>query len=248
MIVIDNVTKTFGQRIALANISLHFEAGQTHVLLGSSGCGKSTILRMILGLLSPDSGEVRVNGTVMNASTWALLTRNMGYVVQEGGLYPHLTAYRNVALPAEVQKWPKQRIHTRVQELAKMVGFDEAMLQRYPGQLSGGQRQRVGLVRSLVLDPPLLLFDEPLGALDPVVRADLQGQLKTIFTTLRKTVVLVTHDIREAAIFGDTVTLMTAGKVVQRGTFADLALRPADPFVTTFLQAQQPPPDMKAYW
>jgi osmoprotectant transport system ATP-binding protein len=247
MIVLDNVTKTFGQRIALHSVSIHFEAGQTHVLLGSSGCGKSTILRMILGLLSPDSGEVRVNGTVVNASTRALLTRSIGYVVQEGGLYPHLTAYRNVALPAEVQKWPKQRIHARVQELAEMIGFDEAMLQRYPGQLSGGQRQRVGLVRSLVLDPPLLLFDEPLGALDPVVRADLQGQLKTIFTTLRKTVVLVTHDIREAAIFGDTVTLMTAGRVVQRGTFADLALRPTDPFVTTFLQAQQPPPDMKAY-
>jgi osmoprotectant transport system ATP-binding protein len=203
---------------------------------------------MILGLLPPDSGEVRVNDTVVTVSTRALVTRSMGYVVQEGGLYPHLTAYRNVALAAEVQKWPKQRIHARVQELAEMVGFDAAILQHYPGQLSGGQRQRVGLIRSLVLDPPLLLFDEPLGALDPVVRADLQGQLKAIFTTLRKTVVLVTHDIREAAIFGDTVTLMTAGRVVQRGTFADLALRPADPFVTAFLQAQQLPPEMKAYF
>lgn len=248
MIVLDKVTKTFGQHVALDTVSIHFEAEQTHVLLGSSGCGKSTILRLILGLMAPDAGEVQVDDTVVTAATRSILIRKMGYVVQEGGLYPHLTAYRNVALPAEVQRWTTARINARVQELAEMMGFDDAILQHYPSQLSGGQRQRIGLMRSLILDPPLLLMDEPLGALDPVVRADLQTQLKHIFTTLGKTVVLVTHDIREAAIFGDTVTLMTTGRVVQRGAFADLALRPAEPFVSEFMQAQKPPPDMKEYF
>ncbi len=248
MIILDHVTKTFGQLIALDHVSLHFEAGRTHVLLGSSGCGKSTILRLILGLLRPDAGEVRVDGVVVNASSSSRLVKGMGYVVQEGGLYPHLTAYRNVTLAAAVQKWSRPRMRERVNVLAEMVGFDNAILQQYPHQLSGGQRQRVGLIRALMLDPPLLLLDEPLGALDPVVRADLQRQLKDIFTTLQKTVVLVTHDMREAAVLGDTITLMTEGRVVQQGAFADLALRPSDPFVAAFLQAQKPPPDLKEYF
>jgi osmoprotectant transport system ATP-binding protein len=248
MIVLDHVTKQFAQHLALDQVSLYFAAGYTHVLLGSSGCGKSTIIRLILGLLVADAGEVRVEDTVVTASSQAQLVRKMGYVVQEGGLYPHLTAYRNVTLPAEVQKWARDRIQMRVQTLAEMVGFDDAMLQQYPHQLSGGQRQRVGLMRALMLDPPVLLLDEPLGALDPIVRAGLQDQLKDIFTTLRKTVVWVTHDIREAALLGDTITLMTEGKVVQHGTFADLARRPSGAFVTMFLQAQQPPPDMKEFF
>ena len=245
MINLNGVTKQFGSHVALDRISLDFEASQTHVLLGSSGCGKSTLIRLMLGLLSADEGEVRVDGTVMTPVTRPQLVRKMGYVVQEGGLYPHLTAYRNVTLPAEVQKWPRDRAASRVQTLAAMVGFDDDILQHYPHELSGGQRQRVGLMRALMLDPPLLLLDEPLGALDPIVRADLQQQLKEIFATLQKTVVLVTHDIREAAVFGHTITLMTEGRVVQHGAFADLALRPASPFVTTFLRAQKPPPDMQ---
>ncbi|MGQ4807795.1 Choline transport ATP-binding protein OpuBA [Candidatus Entotheonellaceae bacterium PAL068K] len=248
MIVLEHVTKRFDSLVALDNVSLHCEAGRTHVLLGSSGCGKSTLLRLILGLLRPDAGEVRVDGTVVHAVSSIRLVKSMGYVVQEGGLYPHLTAYRNVTLPAEVQKWPTEQIRARVKVLAEMVGFDDAILRHYPNQLSGGQRQRVGLIRSLMLDPPLLLLDEPLGALDPVVRADLQRQLKDLFTTLHKTVVLVTHDLREAAVFGDTITLMTAGRVVQQGAFADLALRPSEPFVAAFLQAQKPPPGLKEYF
>jgi len=247
MIVLDNVSKRFGQRLALDSVTLIFDTGRTHVLLGSSGCGKSTILRLILGLLTADVGEVRVHQTPVNAQTQSKLVQQMGYVVQEGGLYPHLTVYRNIALPAEVQKWPQARIRSRVHDLAKMVKFDDTILHRYPNQLSGGQRQRVGLLRALMLDPPILLLDEPFAALDPVVRSGLQDELNTIFTTLRKTVILVTHDIREAAIFGHTITLMTEGQVVQHGTFADLAQRPATPFVTLFLQAQQPPPAMQAY-
>jgi osmoprotectant transport system ATP-binding protein len=165
----------------------------------------------------------------------------MGYVVQEGGLYPHLTAYQNVALAAEPPGWARERVRARVDRLAEMVGLDAATLRLYPGELSGGQRQRVGLMRALVLDPPLLLLDEPLAALDPIVRAELQAQLGRLFGGLGKTVLLVTHDIREAQVLGDTVRLLRAGRVVQHGRFADLAARPAAPFVTEFVRAQTVP-------
>jgi osmoprotectant transport system ATP-binding protein len=213
----------------------------THVLLGSSGSGKSTLLRLVLGLVSPDRGEVLVDGIAVGPATRPGLLRRMGYVVQQGGLYPHLTAHDNVALAAEAHGWPPARVAERVTELAAMVGFDDTVLRLYPGQLSGGQRQRVGLMRALLLDPPLLLLDEPLGALDPIVRADLQAQLGRLFAKLGKTVLLVTHDVREAMILGATVTLMTAGRVVQRGTFDDLLHRPVEPFVTEFLTAQSLP-------
>jgi len=162
----------------------------------------------------------------------------MGYVVQDGGLYPHLTAYQNVALPAEAHGWPSAQTRARADELGAMVGLDGDNLRAYPRELSGGQRQRVGLMRALVLDPPVLLLDEPLGSLDPIVRAELQGQLGRLFAALGKTVVMVTHDIREAALLGSTITLMTAGRIVQQGAFADLVERPASPFVTQFLTAQ----------
>ena len=241
MIALRGVTKRYGARVAVDTVSLELRRGATHVLLGSSGSGKSTVLRLVLGLVAPDLGEVRVDGTPVTATTRAGLLRGMGYVVQEGGLYPHLTAYENAALPAEPHGWDGERVRVRVAQLAEMVGLDEESLRRYPGQLSGGQRQRVGLMRALALDPPLLLLDEPLAALDPIVRADLQGQLGRLFGQLGKTVLLVTHDIREAMLLGDTITLMTAGRVVQHGTFADLRERPAEPFVTEFVSAQTLP-------
>ncbi|HKW91306.1 MAG TPA: ATP-binding cassette domain-containing protein [Methylomirabilota bacterium] len=238
MLALREVTKRFGATLALDAVSIEVRSGDTHVLLGSSGSGKSTVLRLILGLTAPDAGTVLVDGQPVVAATRDGLVARMGYVVQDGGLYPHLTCFDNAALAAEAARWPRARIADRVAELADMAGLDAAMLQRYPRELSGGQRQRVGLMRALMLDPPILLLDEPLGALDPIVRAELQEQLGRLFAGLAKTVVLVTHDIREAARLGRTITLMTAGRVVQQGTFADLAERPASPFVTQFLTAQ----------
>ena len=243
MIAVNEVTKRFGATVALDAVSLEVRPGTTHVLVGSSGSGKSTVLRLILGLTRPDAGSVRVDGTLVEPATRDALLARMGYVVQDGGLYPHLTAFDNAALGAEAQRWPRARIGARVAELAALAGLDEDVLKRLPRELSGGQRQRVGLMRALMLDPPILLLDEPLGALDPIVRAELQQQLGRLFARLAKTVVLVTHDIREAARLGHVITLLTAGRVVQHGTFADLAQRPATPFVTQFLTAQtlEPP-------
>ncbi|HZF06395.1 MAG TPA: ATP-binding cassette domain-containing protein [Patescibacteria group bacterium] len=233
MIALRNVTKRFGGRVALDDVSLTVEPGATHVLLGSSGAGKSTILRLILGLLRPDGGEVRVEPTAP-----------MGYVVQEGALYPHLPAARNVALPARAANWSAERQAARLDALAALVGLEPELMARYPHQLSGGQRQRVSLMRALMLDPPVLLLDEPLGALDPITRASLQTQLVRVFGELRKTVIVVTHDVREAFVLGSVITLLSQGRVVQQGTLADLAQRPADPFVSEFLRAQAPPPEM----
>ncbi len=245
MIVLEHVTKSFDSVVAIDDLSCHFKQGQTNVLLGSSGCGKSTILRLILGLEIPDRGVVRINGRALSPTTKARPVADMGYVVQEGGLYPHLTVYRNVALAAEARRWSRERISDRVRDLVQLVGFDNRIMQKYPNELSGGQRQRVGLIRSLMLDPPVLLLDEPLGSLDPLVRDGLQRQLKEIFRELKKTVLLVTHDIREAAILGETIFLMTEGRLVQSGTFRDLASRPSNQFVTSFLRAQRLPADIQ---
>ena len=247
MIVLHDVVKRFGDSAALDGVSLTVAANTTHVLLGGSGSGKSTVLRLVLGLLRPDAGQVAVDGVPVGPATRAEVQRRIGYVVQEGALYPHLTAADNVGLPARARGWAAAAIAARVDELARIVAFRRPLLERYPHELSGGQRQRVSLMRALVLDPPALLLDEPLGALDPIIRTELQGELVRMFRDLGKTVLLVTHDVREAFVFGTAITLLDGGRVVQQGTFEDLARRPATPLVTEFLRAQAPPPALAQY-
>lgn len=241
MIRVENVSKAYGNRVALAPTTLDFRPGTTAVLIGPSGCGKSTLLRIMMGLIDPDSGRVLVGDRELSPANANELRHLMGYVIQDGGLFPHLTAAGNVTLLARFLKRPGAEIERRVAELAEVVQLSPDLLARYPGDLSGGQRQRVGLMRALMLDPGIVLLDEPLGALDPITRSELQAQLKAIFGSLRKTVVLVTHDMGEAAYLGDDIVLMRAGRVIQRGPLADLLERPAEAYVTDFIRAQRSP-------
>ena len=241
MLELRGAARAFGGRIALAPTDLTAPAGKVTVLLGPSGCGKSTILKLFLGLLRPDRGEARVDGERVDERTAPALRRRIGYVVQEGGLFPHLTAAGNATLLARTLGWPRDRIRARLAELARLTRLEPAALDRYPPQLSGGQRQRVGLIRALFLDPPYLLLDEPLGALDPVTRFELQRDLRELFRELHRTVLLVTHDLGEAAFLGDAVALMRSGRILQHGPLRELAERPADPFVERFIQAWRAP-------
>jgi osmoprotectant transport system ATP-binding protein len=237
---IDGVSKRFGALQALRDVTLRVDRGHTACLIGESGSGKSTLMRLVTGLVVPDAGSLKFDGTVIEPATVRALRLRMGYVIQEGGLFPHLTAYGNAALMAKHLGWEATRIRQRIEELRTLMRLPEEALARHPRALSGGQRQRVGLMRALMLDPELLLLDEPLGALDPITRSDLQMDLKAIFAELKKTVVIVTHDLAEAAFFGEFIAVMRDGRIVQGGTLADLIERPADPFVTRFVQAQQP--------
>ena len=242
MISVTGVSKSFGTATALAPTTLAFAPGRTTVVIGPSGCGKTTLLRLMLGLVTPDSGSVMLNGEVLSAANAETLRHRVGYVIQEGGLFPHLTARRNVTLMARFLGRSQEDIQRRCAELAELVQIAPDVLVRYPRDLSGGQRQRVALMRALMLDPPVLLMDEPLGALDPITRHALQRDLKSIFSRLAKTVVLVTHDMHEAAHFAGEIVLMREGRVVQRGTLDDLLARPAEPFVTEFIHAQRADP------
>ena len=239
MIQLTNTSKHFGEVIALRTTDLSIEEGKTTVLIGPSGCGKSTILRLIIGLLEPTTGCVKFKGKRVSPANILELRRRMGYVIQDGGLFPHLTAGQNVTLMAKHLKRPADKIRAKLKELCDLTQFPEDGLDRYPVELSGGQQQRVSLMRALVLDPDVLLLDEPLGALDPMVRASLQTDLRAIFETLNKTVVMVTHDMREAGFFGSVIVLMREGQIVQQGTFEQLCSAPADEFVGRFINAQR---------
>lgn len=241
MIQLEGVSKVFGATRALEPLDLEVPAGKTTVLIGPSGCGKSTLLRLMIGLLSPDRGRVLFEGNAVSPSNVTRLRHRVGYVIQDGGLFPHLTARENVTLMARHLEWPAGKIREGLERLSELTHFPRDGLDRYPAQLSGGQKQRVSLMRALMLDPDALLLDEPLGALDPLIRADLQPDLRDIFRSLRKTVVLVTHDLAEAGFFGDTVVLLNEGRIVQRGSLESLVTRPADPFVTRFVNAQRSP-------
>jgi osmoprotectant transport system ATP-binding protein len=241
MLELRNVSKTYGPAVVLQPTSLTFEAGRTTALIGPSGCGKSTLLRIIAGMVRPDSGEVLFEQTPLTAANAQALRQRMGYVLQDGGLFPHLTARDNVAILARHLRWNEDRIGPRMEELRKLVRLPDGSLTRYPAQLSGGQRQRVALMRALMLDPPLILLDEPMGALDPLVRFELQEDLRQAFKMLNKTVILVTHDMGEASFLGDWIVLLGEGRIVQQGTIEALVQSPADQSVTRFLNAQRLP-------
>ena len=241
MITLEAVTKRYGDTKAVRDVSLDVEAGQTTVLIGPSGSGKSTLLRLMIGLIRPDAGRVTVGGEPLAPGTLRQRRHRMGYVIQEGGLFPHLTGRGNAALLAQHLGWSPGRIDDRIAELTDLVQLDPDRLAQYPTELSGGQRQRVSLMRALMPDPDVLLLDEPLGALDPMIRADLQDDLRSIFRRLGKTVVLVTHDIGEAGYFGDHVVLLRAGALEQQGTMPTLVHEPASSFVAEFIQAQRAP-------
>jgi osmoprotectant transport system ATP-binding protein len=239
MIRVQNLQKVFASKTVLDGVTYSFAPDKTHIILGSSGSGKSTLLRLVLGLIEPTEGEIWIDSERMTPESRMKLTRQIGYVVQEGGLFPHLNCRDNIALVAKTLGWSPQKIGDRVTELCELAGLDMGLLQRLPRELSGGQRQRVGLIRALMLDPKILLLDEPLGALDPMIRSGLQQQLKNLFNRLRKTVLLVTHDLTEAAFLGDSILLMNDGKIVQTGSFSDLVNEPETSFVREFISAQR---------
>ena len=239
MFNLSDISKSFGRLRAVAPTDLHIPAGRTTVLIGPSGCGKSTLLRLMNGLIAPDTGRITFDGEDVTAATAPSLRRRMGYVIQQGGLFPHLTTRQNITLMARHTGWAAADIETRLQSLTDLTRFPRDALARYPAELSGGQRQRVSLMRALMLDPDALLLDEPLGALDPMVRYDLQTELAEIFRTLGKTVVLVTHDLFEAAHFSKDIVLLRDGAVEQRTSMQMLLAEPASPFVEKFVGAQR---------
>jgi osmoprotectant transport system ATP-binding protein len=234
-----DVSKRYADATALQPTNLSIKRGQTTVLIGPSGCGKSTLLRLIIRLVEPDSGTINFDGAPVTPENLEKLRRRIGYVIQEGGLFPHLTARANVSLMARHLGKPNDEIDSRLSELCVLTRFPQDALARYPVELSGGQRQRVSLMRALMLSPELLLLDEPLGALDPLVRASLQKDLKEIFARLQQTALLVTHDLAEAAYLGREIVLMNEGRIEQRGFVSDLRDKPSSPFVSEFINAQR---------
>lgn len=238
-VLLKKVSKSFNQCLALEPTTLTIEDGKTTVLIGPSGCGKSTLLRLIVGLITPSSGKIFFDNEEVNNKTINFLRRKIGYVIQDGGLFPHLNVRDNVSLLARFLRYSPHAIEERITFLRDLVQLPLNILSSYPLQLSGGERQRVSLMRALMLDPGYIFLDEPLAALDPIIRFELQQQLKQIFSYLQKTVILVTHDMREAAYLGSEIILMRLGKIVQKGSFQDLIHSPAEPFVTSFIRAQQ---------
>jgi osmoprotectant transport system ATP-binding protein len=239
LIRLTDVSKHYAGATALHPTNLSISRGKTTVLIGPSGCGKSTLLRLVIRLIEPNAGSIEFDGQTVSSENINALRRRIGYVIQEGGLFPHLTSRANVVLMARHIGKPPQEMQSRLSDLCELTRFSETLFPRYPLELSGGQRQRVSLMRALMLSPELLLLDEPLGALDPLVRASLQKDLKEIFTRLGQTVLFVTHDLAEAIYFADAIVLMNEGRIVQKGTITDLRERPAAPFVSEFINAQR---------
>jgi osmoprotectant transport system ATP-binding protein len=223
-------------RELLCDLNLQVRRGETLVLLGRSGSGKTTTLKLINRLLDASGGDLLVEGKPVRSWDVIRLRRMIGYVIQEVGLFPHFTVERNIGLVPSIDNWPPDRVRERVQELLKVVGLDPEVASRHPRELSGGQRQRVGVARALAADPPILLMDEPFGALDPITRAELQREFLNLQQRLQKTVVFVTHDLREALLLGTRIALMEAGRLMALLTPEEF-VRSSEPMVTAYLEA-----------
>ncbi|KAA9035455.1 ABC transporter ATP-binding protein [Ginsengibacter hankyongi] len=239
MIVVDSVVKKFGNIAAIDTVSFKVNEGENVVLLGTSGCGKTTMLRMINRLTETTSGNIYINEKNIKNVPPEELRRNIGYALQHNGLFPHYTIAENIAIVPELLNWPKEKITKRTSELLEQLHLPQNYLSLYPQELSGGQQQRVGLARALAADPPLLLMDEPFGALDAVTRANITNEFSKLEVLKNKTIVLVTHDIREAFQLGNKILLMDKGKVVQEGAAPDLLFNPVNNFVTSFFEDQR---------
>jgi osmoprotectant transport system ATP-binding protein len=243
MLTLQNIYKTFEGKPVLTDVNLIVPKGATHALIGSSGSGKTTLLRITLGLIPFDKGYVKINDQALLSFTPIEWADRIGYVPQDGGLFPHISGFENVSLIAKLRGWKRQKIESRVEELRKLVGLEAQVLAQFPFELSGGQQQRVAIMRAAMMDPAVMLLDEPMAALDPLIRRSLQQELKSIFQRLDKTVLLVTHDLGEAVFLAEQITLLHEGNVIQTGTYRDLLQKPADPFVTAFINAQRTLPD-----
>ncbi|WP_372612862.1 ABC transporter ATP-binding protein [Halomonas sp.] len=240
MIELFDVTKRFGSETAVDGISLRVEKGQLCALVGTSGCGKSTTLRMINRLIEHSEGEIHIDGQPVRRFREETLRRRIGYAIQSTGLFPHWTVARNIGLVPRLLKWPRDRIQARVEELMSLLGLPmESFADKYPNQLSGGQAQRVGVARALAADPDILLMDEPFGALDPITRETLQLELRDLQSRLNKTIVFVTHDMDEALQLADHLVVMRAGRIVQQGAPLELLRDPVDAFVESLLGGEE---------
>lgn len=241
MITLENLTKTFSQKNgssfnAVDNVSLHVPEGEMCVLLGPSGCGKTTTLKMINRLITATSGKILINGEDTSGQDTVTLRRNIGYVIQQIGLFPNMTIEENITVVPRMLGWNKQRCHERACELMSMVALDpHKFLRRYPKEMSGGQQQRIGVIRALAADPPVLLMDEPFGAVDPINRETIQNEFLDMQRQLRKTVMLVSHDIDEALKLGDRIAVFGQGKIVQCASPDELLAKPANDFVGSFV-------------
>lgn len=237
IIQFDKVTKKYGKNVVINQLSFDIKPGEFVTILGSSGCGKTTTLKMINGLISPSAGTIRIDGQKLTEINLVNLRRHMGYVVQQIGLFPHMTIAENISLVPKMLKWDQEKIERRINELLQLVQLDpQQFAHRYPSQLSGGQQQRVGVARALAANPPYVLFDEPFGALDALTRLELQQEIKKIHQQLsNKTFLFVTHDINEALFLGQRVMVMNKGQIEQFDTPEQVVNHPATPFVKALL-------------
>lgn len=238
MIKVEHLVKTFGTTKAVDDISFEVNKGENMVLLGTSGCGKTTTLKMLNRLIEPNSGTIAIDGKNVQEQPAELLRRGIGYVLQNNGLFPHYTVAENIAVVPNLLKWDKAKTQKRIAELLEKLHLSKDYLNVYPNELSGGQQQRIGLARALVADPPVLLMDEPFGALDNVTRSKIHAEFLALDELKRKTIIMVTHDVQEAFELADRIALMDKGKIVQIGKPADLLFNPANTFVRDFLKEQ----------